>query len=176
MEVAVRQVPLLLAALVAGCAASGGAQELGHKGGGSTEAKTGAAVAAPVVVAPEVLEGWSFLYRYITEVEFVLCLEGRQEEGTIYIEGFRLARIEDTNVSSVRYQPCTGDNYVGTAHNHPPVEGGAPLCYRSLTDQQSFEMDRRAVVDIVLCGPDIYIWALRSGALGGPGHEARPGP
>jgi hypothetical protein len=122
--------------------------------------------AAAVVVAPKVLENWSFLYRHITEVEFVLCLEGRNEEGVVYIDDFRLARMEEATASSVRYHPCEGERYIGTAHNHPPVEGAAPLCYRSQPDRRSFEMDARAVVDIVLCGTERFVWVLKDGRAG----------
>ena len=45
--------------------------------------------AAPVLVSKEVMEGWNYLYRFITEVEFVLCLEGSVRDGVITIDGFR---------------------------------------------------------------------------------------
>jgi hypothetical protein len=120
-----------------------------------------------VVIAPEVLEGWAFLYRFVTEVEFVLCLEGSEADGRVYVDGFRLARMEASDVNSVRYQPCTGERYVGTAHNHPPVPGVGGLCYRSLPDVQSFEKDPKARVDVVLCGDENYVWILRDGTRGG---------
>jgi hypothetical protein len=117
-----------------------------------------------VVVAPEVLDGWQFLYRFITETEFVLCLEGTQQDGRVVIDGFRLARMESTNVNSVRYQPCASARYVGTAHNHPPVsEQNSSLCYQSEPDRRSFGLDERAVVDIVLCGDDTFFWVLKDG-------------
>ena len=47
----------------------------------------------PVVVAPEVIEAWEFLYRFITETEFVLCLEGSRQQGVLVVDGFKLARI-----------------------------------------------------------------------------------
>ncbi|HEX6559995.1 MAG TPA: hypothetical protein VF021_11045 [Longimicrobiales bacterium] len=120
--------------------------------------------AEPVVVAPEVIEGWEFLYRFITETEFVLCLEGSRQDGKIVIDGFRLARMETTSVNSVRYQPCTSPRYVGTAHNHPPVdEAGKSLCYQSEPDRRSFGMDPRASLDIVLCGDNKYLWVLKDG-------------
>lgn len=123
-------------------------------------------VAEPVVVAPEVVEGFQFLYRFITEVEFVLCLEGTRKNGRLYVEGFRLARMEATSVNSVRYQPCTSDRYVGTAHNHPPVDNDKSLCYQSEPDRRSFGMDPRATVDVVLCGDDRYLWVLKDGRSG----------
>ena len=125
----------------------------------------------PIVISQEVLEGWRFLYSFITEVEFVLCLEGERHGDSIVVDGFRLARMENASVTSVRYHPCTSDRYVGTAHNHPPVEGGAALCYRSLPDRRSFEQDERAIVDIILCGEEQYIWILKDGTTGGPGRE-----
>jgi hypothetical protein len=112
------------------------------------------------------MEGFRFLYRFITEVEFVLCLEGTRKNGRLYVEGFRLARMEATNVNSVRYQPCTSDRYVGTAHNHPPVDQEKSLCYQSEPDRRSFGMDPRAVVDVVLCGDDQYYWVLKDGRTG----------
>src|SRR5687767_9496100 len=61
-------------------------------------------VAEPIIMAPEVIEGFQFLYRFITEVEFVLCLEGTRKNGRLYVDAFRLARMEATSVNSVRYQ------------------------------------------------------------------------
>ncbi len=122
--------------------------------------------AEPVVVAPEVMEGFQFLYRFITEVEFVLCLEGTRKNGRLHVDGFRLARMEATSVNSVRYQPCTSERYVGTAHNHPPVGQDKSLCYQSEPDRRSFALDPRAVVDVVLCGDDKYYWVLKDGRTG----------
>ena len=123
-------------------------------------------VAEPIIMAPEVIEGFQFLYRFITEVEFVLCLEGTRKNGRLYVDAFRLARMEATSVNSVRYQPCTSERYVGTAHNHPPVDQDKSLCYQSEPDRRSFGMDSRAVVDIVLCGDDKYFWVLKDGRSG----------
>ena len=124
----------------------------------------------PVVIAQEVLEGWRFLYSFITEVEFVLCLEGKERDGVIIVENFRLARMENTSATSVRYHPCKSEDYIGTAHNHPPTANGGSQCYRSLPDRRSFEQDERAIVDIILCGEDRFIWILKDGTTGGPGH------
>lgn len=117
-----------------------------------------------VVVEPEVVEGWYFLYRFITETEFVLCLEGVRKKGILHITGFRLSRMEKTSVNSVRYAPCESPLYVGTAHNHPPIENSnESLCYQSEPDKRSFGMDQRAIVDIVLCGNGKYRWWLKDG-------------
>lgn len=123
---------------------------------------------APVLVKKEVLEGWNYLYRHITNVEFVLCLEGYQKDGTIFIDNFRLARMENESMTSVRYHPCESDRYLGTAHNHPPTGDSASLCYRSIPDRRSFAEDQRAVVDIILCGIDTYLWVTKDGTTGGP--------
>jgi hypothetical protein len=133
-------------------------------------------VAEPVVVAPEVLEGFQFLYRHITEVEFVLCLEGSRKNGRLYIDDFRLARMEATSINSVRYQPCSSDRYVGTAHNHPPVDEDKSLCYQSEPDRRSFGMDTRAIVDVVLCGDDKYYWVLKDGRSRAESVLAHAGP
>jgi hypothetical protein len=122
--------------------------------------------AEPIVMAPEVVEGFQFLYRFITEVEFVLCLEGSRRNGKLYVDGFRLARMEAASVNSVRYQPCSSERYVGTAHNHPPVQLDKSLCYQSEPDRRSFGMDRRAVVDVVICGDSKYYWVLKDGRNG----------
>ena len=120
--------------------------------------------AEPVLVVPEVIDGMDFLYRFITETEFVLCLEGTREGDRIIVDGFRLARMEATSANSVRYQPCDSPRYVGTAHNHPPVDGSdKSLCYQSEPDRRSFGMDPRAVVDIVLCGDAKFKWWLKDG-------------
>ena len=120
--------------------------------------------AEPVVVAPEVVDGWEFLYHNITQTEFVLCLEGSRQDGKIVVDGFRLAKMEASTINTVRYQPCGGSRYVGTAHNHPPVEDpNKSLCYQSEPDRRSFGMDQRAVVDIVLCGDNKFLWVLKDG-------------
>lgn len=123
-------------------------------------------IAEPVIVSPEVMEGFQFLYRFITEVEFVLCLEGTRRNGRLYVDAFRLARMEATSVNSVRYQPCVSERYIGTAHNHPPVGMDKSLCYQSEPDRRSFSLDQRAVVDVVLCGDDKYYWVLKDGRAG----------
>ena len=120
--------------------------------------------AEPVVIAPEVVDGWEFLYRNITSTEFVLCLEGSHQDGKILVDGFRLARMEASTINTVRYQPCQSSRYVGTAHNHPPVDDpNKSLCYQSEPDRRSFGMDQRASVDIVLCGDAKYLWVLKDG-------------
>lgn len=167
MELTVKTMTLLATLALAGCAAAGSDREKASMQDKSAFPKIGEAAtlvgAGPIVVAPDVIEGWRFLYRFVTEVEFVLCLEGRRSDGNIHIDGFRLARMEAANSSSVRYQPCTSERYVGTAHNHPPVSTSKSLCYQSLPDRRSFEADSRAVIDIVLCGeePVRFLWVVR---------------
>jgi hypothetical protein len=167
MELHVKTKILLVGLVLAGCSYPGGKpSKASVQDKGAFPKATDAATllnAGPVVVAPEVIEGWRFLYRFVTEVEFVLCLEGRKSGNNFYIDGFRLARMEAANSSSVRYQPCTSDRYIGTAHNHPPVTTSKSLCYQSLPDRRSFEADNRAIIDIVLCGEDPvrFLWVVR---------------
>lgn len=164
---------LFVLVAVAGCAYSGSerSDQTGLKSAFPRNIE-GAALegAGPVVVAPEVLDGWRFMYRFITEVEFVLCLEGHRNGDNVVIEKFTLARMEAANSSSVRYQPCGSDRYVGTAHNHPPVASTKSLCYQSLPDRRSFEADGRAMLDIVLCGEDRFLWVVRDGKNGTQQH------
>ncbi|HEX7049982.1 MAG TPA: hypothetical protein VF188_07180 [Longimicrobiales bacterium] len=176
-----RQLTMVAVAVLLGCASVPvEAQTAAGTGNGKARApasEVGAYVGSgPVVVAKEVVDAWNYLYQYITEVEFVLCLEGSRQGGRIVIDGFRLARMEAPSSTSVRYHPCAADRYVGTAHNHPPTAAGGPLCYRSLPDRRSFEEDARAVVDVVLCGPDRYMWVLKDGTMGGPAREAEDQP
>lgn len=159
------------AVAIAACSSSGvSPKAFGSEAGGfqPDESDTGIDpnIAEPVVLAPEVVEGFQFLYKFITEVEFVLCLEGERKNGRLHVDAFRLARMEATSVNSVRYQPCTSERYVGTAHNHPPVGEDKSLCYQSEPDRRSFAMDSRAVVDLVLCGNDMYLWVLKDGRTG----------
>jgi hypothetical protein len=42
------------------------------------------------------------------------------------------------------------------------VSTAKSLCYQSLPDRRSFEADARAVVDVVLCGEDRFLWVVRS--------------
>jgi hypothetical protein len=156
-------------ALVVGACGSAGVSPKAYEGFSADAASSESAAAMdaslePVIVAPEVMEGWKFLYRFITETEFVLCLEGSRQDGKIVVESFRLARMEATSVNSVRYQPCNSPRYVGTAHNHPPVDDSQKsLCYQSEPDRRSFGLDPRAVVDIVLCGDSKFRWWLKDG-------------
>ena len=159
------------ALVIAGCAGAGASPKAFGTDAGmyqpaGADAGLDKNIAEPIVMAPEVIEGFQFLYRFITEVEFVLCLEGTRKNGKLYVDAFRLARMEATSVNSVRYQPCTSDRYVGTAHNHPPVDQDKSLCYQSEPDRRSFGMDSRAVVDVVLCGDDKYFWVLKDGRSG----------
>jgi hypothetical protein len=63
----------------------------------------------------------------------------------------------------VSYEGCSTRDYVGTAHNHPPMSDGGALCYQSNADQKSFELDKRAVVDIIICGNTRFLWVLKDG-------------
>src|SRR5687767_6677818 len=56
---------------------------------------------SPVVIAPEVLHGFNFLYQYVNETEFVLCLDGVRHKGRVYVTGFRLALITRTTINTV---------------------------------------------------------------------------
>lgn len=161
---------LALAAATACSTAGVSPKAFGTDAGGFTPSAKEAALnldaVEPIVISPEVEDGFRFLYRFITEVEFVLCLEGTRKDGKLHVDGFRLARMEATSINSVRYQPCASDRYVGTAHNHPPVDVDKSLCYQSEPDRRSFGMDSRAVVDVVLCGDDKYYWVLKDGRSG----------
>ncbi len=137
------------------------------KASSPSDSVLGTGASARLVVAPAVLEQWNYLYRYVNEVEFVLCLEGQERDGKTYITGFRLARMEAADANSVRYEPCTSGAYIGTAHNHPPSSRGGGLCYPSVPDRQSFAADGRALVDVVLCGENRFIWSLKDGTSGG---------
>lgn len=130
--------------------------------------------AAPVIVAPAVAQQFDYLYRFIG-VEFVLCLEGKREGGQVHIDGFRLAHMIEAGATTVRYEPCDIPNYVGTAHNHPPASGDPPACYRSVPDRKSFEEDQKAVVDVVICGEDKWVWILKDGRVGGTVASSMPG-
>ncbi len=121
------------------------------------------ATSIPVTIASDVVEGFQFLYQFIDETEFVLCLEGKHSAGRITVTGFRLARMKSTNAYSVSYEGCLARDYLGTAHNHPPMQDGGALCYQSGADQKSFELDKRAVVDIILCGNTRFLWVLKDG-------------
>jgi hypothetical protein len=158
---------ILIFLTLPGCASKYADSKALHPGPAETRSITEVAVAAagsnsPVVVVPEVLHGFGFLYQHVTDTEFVLCLEGSQYKGHIYITGFRLALITKTTINTVSYEPCTSSNYIGTAHNHPPDPSGA-LCMQSSSDWNSFRNDARAVVDIILCGNSRYLWVLKDG-------------
>ena len=123
----------------------------------------------PLTLTERVKEILPFYYKFITQTEFVLCMEGKEDlqSDGIRIEVVLLARIEATSINSVRYGPCHGKYYLGTVHNHPPVKNETrDLCYQSEPDRMSFVMDRRAVIDIVLCGENKLRWWLRDGRTG----------
>jgi hypothetical protein len=157
---------ILILLALPGCASTFADSKALQPGAAETTSTTHPAVAAtrsdtPVIVAPEVLLGFSFLYQYVSETEFVLCLEGTQHKGRVYVTGFRLALLTRTTINTVSYEPCTSSNYLGTAHNHPPGPGMS--CTPSLPDRTSFHNDLRAVVDIILCGHTRYLWVLKDG-------------
>jgi hypothetical protein len=116
-----------------------------------------------VTLEQEVIEGFQFMYQYVDETEFVLCLEGRRSGNRIHVTGFKLARMKTTSAYRVAYEDCANNDYIGTAHNHPPTRTGATLCYQSEADHNSFHTDSRAVVDIILCGESRYLWVLKDG-------------
>ncbi len=134
-----------------------------------------AAGMAPVLVAPAVAQQWNYLYHFIRDAEFVLCLQGHRSEGVVHIDGFRLANMIEAGATTVRYEPCNTSDYVGTAHNHPPASGDPPACYRSVPDRKSFEEDKKAVVDVVICGEDKWVWILKDGRVGGTVTPQVPG-
>ena len=172
---------LMAALVVAGCGSAGAAVKAlrfqGSQIGRSAVYSKAALADAEPLLAEDVANGFGFLYRFITEAEFVLCLEGTVDDGELRIDGFRLAHIESTTVNSVRYQPCRSPRYVGTAHNHPPANR-PDQCTRSGPDRRSFAADSLAVVDIVLCENDRYSWTLKDGRTGiatlPPQAESRP--
>jgi hypothetical protein len=115
-----------------------------------------------LVISREVIDGWNFLYQFITDTEFALCLEGRREGSRLIITGFRLAHIIASQYHRVQYVPCAGENFVGSAHNHP--DSGYPNaepCYQSKIDEKSFRGNRKAEVDIIICGRNRFAWMLR---------------
>jgi len=160
---------LMAALVVAGCGSAGAAVKAwrfqGSQIGQSAAYSKAAFSHAEPTLSEDVANGFGFLYRFITEAEFVLCLEGRIDDGELRIDGFRLAHIESTTVNSVRYQPCRSPRYVGTAHNHPPTNR-PDQCVRSGPDRRSFSADSLAVVDIVLCENDRYSWTFKDGRTG----------
>ncbi|HET9984056.1 MAG TPA: hypothetical protein VFQ38_10735 [Longimicrobiales bacterium] len=160
--------------VVSGSAAAQQSPSWVAKASAPMDVTTNEAGVAAVYVAPEVAQAWNYLYRFIDEAEFVLCLEGHENNGVVRIEGFRLAHIEAAGPTSVRYQPCDIPSYVGTAHNHPPASGDPPACYRSVPDRRSFEQDSKAVVDVVLCGEDKWVWMLKDGRKGGTVPQQSP--
>ena len=111
----------------------------------------------------QVAEGFQFLYQYVNETEFVLCLEGRRTGANVHVTGFRLARMKETSAYKVAYEECGNSDYVGTAHNHPMSGSGGPLCYQSAADQRSFQADGRAIIDVILCGDTKFLWVLKDG-------------
>ena len=117
-----------------------------------------------IVIAREVVDGWNFLFHSIIETEFALCLEGRNDRGRLTISGFRLAHIISSHQTAVEYVPCDGPYHVGTAHNHLASDyPGQDPCYQSGKDLRSFKKDGKAVVDIIICGRDRFVWALKDG-------------
>jgi hypothetical protein len=113
-----------------------------------------------ISVSAEVLQQWSFLYLAIDKNEFALCLEGDVTGKQVRIDNFRVARIRASSIDAVDFQRCENANYVGMAHNHPRLEGSLKgPCYFSELDKRSFGKDKRALVDVVICGAADFLWA-----------------
>jgi hypothetical protein len=113
-----------------------------------------------VIVSRDVMQQWSYLYSVINHTEFALCLEGTVAGGKVVVDNFRLARIRAFAKNAVNFEECEGPNYIGMAHNHPDAAGNPrdTLCYFSDTDRSFFARDKRAVVDIVICGAKQFVW------------------
>ena len=157
---------LLVVATLTACASTGGRPKAAPRPDAESAVirlASSSTSTEPVIIAPDVLAGFKFLYRFVDETEFVLCLEGARARGRVYITGFRLAQMKNTSAHWAAYEPCANSDYIGTAHNHPPTQGGDPLCYQSSADVKSFDTDPRALVDIVLCGESKYLWVLKDG-------------
>jgi hypothetical protein len=122
--------------------------------------------AAVLEVTRYVLDGWKFLYANITESEFALCLEGKRHGDRWVVTGFRLAHIIASNYNGVKYVPCTDVNYIGSAHNHPPGEyANSDGCYQSKADARTFNADGRARIDVIICGPQKFVWVVKGGPV-----------
>lgn len=128
---------VLVTVLLAGCRTAGTFQDLRLQTRAAPVAAAKpigfAAGDAGVVIAPNVLDGWNFLYRFIDETEFALCLEGSSRDGAIQVTGFRLARMRASESTFVAYEPCDVPNYLGVAHNHPPGAGAKNACHSLAT-------------------------------------------
>lgn len=122
--------------------------------------------ATELIVAREVVDGWNFLYANIDETEFALCLEGTKLDGKISITSFKLAHIVSSSETEVRYMRCASPAYIGSAHNHPPRGDAETLCYQSSPDKQTFLAEKRAMLDIVICGKGTFMWVLKNGRHG----------
>jgi hypothetical protein len=159
----------LILAMAAVCIAAGCAAPVSqaHTNGVPLPRPTRSALAAAtpeepgsVKVSSDVMQQWAYLYRVIDKTEFALCLEGRIDGRNVVVENFRLARVRAFTRNAVSFEPCESPSYIGMAHNHPDAAGNtrASLCYFSAEDQRSFEKDKRATIDIVVCGETQFVW------------------
>lgn len=99
------------------------------------------------------------------KTECVFCLYGRVKGDTVQIAFIRPALLASSTEASAHYLPCPRPNpevfgsllYLGTAHQHP---GGSGHCGFSAQDSRSFDSDKFAIIDAVICNGDI-LWRHR---------------
>ena len=149
-----------IAALI-GCASQGSIyQSLNYRK--ALAAPADSASKLRVVLGPELTAHLRFLYRYIQETEFAVCLEGRIKGQQIEVDNFRMAKMHATAPNGVKYEPCNIPGYVGMAHNHLPRAADAPSpCYFSASDIRSFDSDKAALIDVVICGEDQFVFKAK---------------
>jgi len=103
-----------------------------------------------VVYSPKVTNFINYIYDKKTK-EFPLCVLGKREGNTYYVNDLRIPSVSQSTDSKASYngEDCTSlDGYLGVAHNHP---GETLFCEPGGIDLKRFINDERAQIEIIVC-------------------------
>lgn len=116
-----------------------------------------------VTLSPFMRDRLSRLYRKSqTEGrEQALCLGGQVRGNTVHVTSARAPTIRTSDIMSVEYDGLSclepGFPFIGILHTHPTLVG-ISMCGFSRSDQLNFVHMQRAIIDIVLCGPNRMVF------------------
>lgn len=105
-----------------------------------------------VSMTPEVMNKIGFLYTFINEVEFAVCLDGAVVGDTLFITGVELADILQASRTSVT--ASCGAHHVAKGHSHPSNADGFEHCILSQADMQNLASNEPFHFSFVFCSPE----------------------
>ncbi len=100
----------------------------------------------------ETREFLTFMYKS-AEQEIAVCLYGRIENQSIYIDRVRETTLIEREVHRVRYEPCArSQEFLGTLHTHP-----AGICQLTTPEDWFAFGSDRSLIGGIMCGEERFI-------------------